>query len=205
MGNNDDRPTGLLSATELTVERRDTFAEILTIKDQAGIQLGSTRRAGTKLLRIVSEWTDFFPHRPIEVTDANGQPMLWIEQRGLLRRHIITVCRPDRTRIGKLVGKSWPGLRYTGYWVEIDGERIGEVLVEKHGEGSGERLVERNGYRIADTSGVELARIVTSKGEQRTRAVPHTTPRRTTLQASQQLSEPFARFALTVAIARHAD
>lgn len=193
MGNSDDRPTGLLSATELTVERRDTFAEILTIKDQAGIQLGSTRRAGNKLLRILSEWSDFFPHRPIEVTDANGQPMLWIEQRGLLRRRIVTVLRPERTMIGRLVGKSWPGLRDMGSWVEMDGERFGEVLVEKPG------------CQIVDATGIELARIEERKAEKPSRAVPHTTPRRTTLRTSRQLSEPLAKFALAVAIARHAD
>ncbi|NLU82098.1 hypothetical protein [Rhodococcus sp. HNM0569] len=182
--------SALLTVAELTVaKKRGTFFNELTITGPQGEQLGSAREAGNVLLRLVNVLSDslLFPSRPSVVRDAQARAVLRIQRRGILRRHTSIVRRPDRTLIGKVVGKTWAsGFRHTGYWIEVDGQRVGELVFEKPA------------YRILDNAGVELAEVA-RLGESRT----HVTYVHTRLRAHQPLSESIAALAIAAMIIRN--
>ncbi|MFD4369250.1 hypothetical protein [Rhodococcus sp. NPDC058521] len=182
---------GLLGTSPITIERPSSNAGSLAINDRKGTRLGSIRKGGNKFLRLLNELTDLFPHRPIEIRDSKGQPALRIEQRGLLRRHIVTVHQHGSPSVCRLVGKSLPGLRDCGYWVEVDGERVGEVVADKGSD------------RIVDAVGIEIAQIAKQGGERHGWAVPHYTPLRTTLKHRRRLSDSLAGLALAATLIRH--
>lgn len=180
----------VLVAAELTIERKDGFSDDLAIKDRKGAHLGFASEAGNKVALVLSDLSSglFFPTRPIEVRDQDGRPVLWIERSGVLRRTAVTVRLPDRSLLGRLVGQTWATtLRNKGFWVEVDGQRVGEVLADKHE------------YRIVDCAGVDIAYIET------TRAKPEHGPSSTctTLRARPGLSAPLASLAFSAAVLRH--
>lgn len=187
--NNSNPLPRVLVAAELTIEREHGFSDDLAIKDRKGANLGSASEAGNKVALVLSDLSSglFFPTRPIEVQDQDGRPVLWIERRGVLRRTAVTVRRPDRSLLGRLVGQTWATtLRNKGFWVEVDGQRVGEVLADKHE------------YRIVDCAGADIAYIET------TRAKPNGPGSfRTTLRARPGLSAPLASLALSAAVLRH--
>lgn len=193
MTNSTHLPARLLDAAQFTVERKLGSTGNLMIKDRKGVKLGSVHEAGNKSMRALKSMSDglFFPSRPIQVRDRDGQPALWIKSCGVVRRSILTVHRPDRTEMVRLIGKDWATeTRNTGYWIKVDGERAGEVVVDEHD------------YLILDATGTERARIEKGRVEKGGRAA-YSTSIHTTMHNGRRLSEPFATVALAATILRH--
>ncbi|NLE79819.1 MAG: hypothetical protein GX610_09595 [Rhodococcus sp.] len=186
-------PARLLDAAQFTVERKLGSTGNLMIKDRKGVKLGSAHEAGNKSMRALKSMSDglFFPSRPIQVRDRDGQPALWIKSCGVVRRSILTVHRPDRTEMVRLIGKDWASeTRNTGYWIKVDDERAGEIVADKRD------------YVILDSAGTERARIEMERVERDSRSA-YSAPLRTTLHTGRRLSEPFATVALAATILRH--
>ncbi|NLU82099.1 hypothetical protein [Rhodococcus sp. HNM0569] len=181
-----------LDAAEFVVKRPDLegLYKKLAIESTRGTPLGIAQVAGNKALLMLNWFTSdwLFPARPWEVLDKDGLPILWIEFGGLVRPVVLTVRRPDRSLIGRLIGQTWlTTWRNKGFWVEIDGQRTGEILADK------------SEYRFVDSARSELGRAEKKPGR-----APYTIRyARTTFRAEQPLSEAHAGLALAAAILRH--
>lgn len=186
------RPSSLLNLSELVIQKstRDHFFSEVAVAAPDGAPLGHAQLAGNKALLLLNTFSDgwLFPSRPREVRDRDGQPVLWIEISRILRRMVITVRWPDRSLVGRLVGQTWATtLRNKGFWVEVDGVRVGEVLADK------------DEYRIVDSAGVEVASAHKRRGQPSyDLGLAHTT-----LRARPSLPEHLAGLTLATTILRH--
>lgn len=182
----------LVSLSGLMIKKstRHRFFTEFAIADRKGKGVGHTQISGNKALLLLFSFSDgwLFPSRPMEVRDQDGHPVLWIEFSGILRRVVITVRRPDRSLLGRLVGQTWATtLRGKGFWIEAGGERVGKILAGK------------DEYRIVDSAGVEIARADKKRG-QPSYSIDHAV---TALRIQQHLSEPLAGLAIATTVLRH--
>ncbi|WP_157108792.1 hypothetical protein [Aldersonia kunmingensis] len=116
--------------SELVIAKspRAHFFTEFAVSDPRDALLGYAQLSGNMVLLILNAFTNswLFPCRPMKVRDQEDEPTLWIEFRGILRRFVVIVRRPDGSVLGRLVGRTWATtLRNTGYSIEIDGERVG--------------------------------------------------------------------------------
>jgi hypothetical protein len=187
----------LLEISELVIQKstRGRFFTEFAIANSRYKTRGYVTMAGNKALLMLHACSGglFFPSRPMEVRDQDGQPVMWLEFSGIVRRLVVTVRHPDGRMLGRFVGRAWKvSFRNAGYWIEIDGDRAGEIIVEKRD------------CRLVDAADSEFARIEKRGGERIGGwASSVYTPRRTFLHTQQSLAESRAALALAAAIARH--
>ncbi|MFD4369251.1 hypothetical protein [Rhodococcus sp. NPDC058521] len=184
MASNTPEPP-LLALSELVIQKstRGRFFTEIAITTDTDAPLAFAKVAGNKALLIAYELSDgwFFPSRPMDLEDENGQCVLRIELSGVVRRLVVTVRRPDGSVLGKLVGKTWATtFRNTGLWVEVNGERVGEINVGRHT------------FQIVDSVGTVLAEVERTPAQRRTR-----------LDSRNRLSEPLSALVLAATVIRH--
>ncbi|GHF28011.1 scramblase [Streptomyces griseoluteus] len=183
----------LFTEPVLVVNQKAKLIELTNeykVMDQNGRDLGAVVEVGQgvlrKILRFVSSWDQFLPHR-LEIRDTQGQPQLLLTRPAKIFKSRVLVARPDGSQVGEIVQQNMIGK--INFAMNVDGHQVGAIKAENWRAWN---------FAIVDHEGTEIARITkTWEGLAKTL---FTTADNYVLQIHRPLSEPLRSLVVATAL-----